>query len=83
MAGEGQELNLLHEEGTGARESLPGTCTLFVPKQVQLPSANLFLLALTLPFPHCWAEAPLLGTAGPEGPGGGCDGEALEPTPQG
>lgn len=52
VAGEGQELNLLHEEGTGAREPLPGTCTLLsVPKQVQLPTADLFLFSTYLAIP--------------------------------
>lgn len=66
VAGEGQELNPLREQETGA---LPGTCTLLsTPKQVQLPSANQFLFSTYLTIhPQCWAEAPHLVTAGPAG----------------
>lgn len=56
VAGEGQELNLLHEEGTGAREPLPGPCSLLsVPNNSNFPVQTSSCSALTSPLHPCWA----------------------------
>lgn len=86
VAAEGQELNLQREEGTGAREPLPGTWTL-----LSAPNKSKFLVqtsscsALTI-HPHCWAEAPHLVTAALPGTVVSPkkdNGKALEAIPQG